>query len=95
MTERRTGSSPRTAPISIPRRPSQGSLGLLQRRPDLAPLESPRWRKRGLTSALSAGIICRPSNRGGSEMAITESIEIGRPPQDVFAYVSDMARHPE
>ena len=28
-------------------------------------------------------------------MAITESIEIGRPPQDVFAYVSDMARHPE
>ena len=28
-------------------------------------------------------------------MAITESIDIGRPPHDVFAYVSDMARHPE
>jgi uncharacterized membrane protein len=28
-------------------------------------------------------------------MAINETIEIGRPAQDVFAYVSDMARHPE
>jgi uncharacterized protein YndB with AHSA1/START domain len=28
-------------------------------------------------------------------MAINETIEIGRPPHDVFAYVSDMARHPE
>ena len=28
-------------------------------------------------------------------MAINETIEIGRPPAEVFAYVSDMARHPE
>jgi uncharacterized membrane protein len=28
-------------------------------------------------------------------MAITETIEIGRPPHEVFAYVSDLARHPE
>jgi uncharacterized protein YndB with AHSA1/START domain len=28
-------------------------------------------------------------------MAINATIEIGRPPQDVFAYVSDLARHPE
>jgi len=28
-------------------------------------------------------------------MAINETIEIGRPPHEVFAYVSDMARHPE
>ena len=28
-------------------------------------------------------------------MAINETIEISRPPHEVFAYVSDMARHPE
>lgn len=28
-------------------------------------------------------------------MAINETIEISRPPQEVFDYVSDMARHPE
>lgn len=28
-------------------------------------------------------------------MAINETIEIGRPPEEVFAYVSDFARHPE
>lgn len=28
-------------------------------------------------------------------MAIHESVEIGRPPQEVFAYVGDLARHPE
>lgn len=28
-------------------------------------------------------------------MAINETIEIGRPPQEVFAYVSDLTRHPE
>ena len=28
-------------------------------------------------------------------MAITETIEINRPPQDVFAYLDDLARHRE
>jgi len=28
-------------------------------------------------------------------MAINETIEIDRPPDEVFAYVSDLARHPE
>jgi uncharacterized membrane protein len=28
-------------------------------------------------------------------MAVNETIEIDRPPQEVFAYVSDLARHPE
>jgi uncharacterized protein YndB with AHSA1/START domain len=28
-------------------------------------------------------------------MAINATVEIDRPPQEVFAYVSDMARHPE
>ncbi|MGH3047495.1 MAG: SRPBCC family protein [Gaiellaceae bacterium] len=36
---------------------------------------------------------CGASNR--EVPAINETIEIGRPPQEVFAYVSDMARHPE
>jgi uncharacterized protein YndB with AHSA1/START domain len=40
-------------------------------------------------------MIVSRQQQGGSEMAISETIEIGRTPQDVFAYVSDLARHPD